>query len=235
MSEMSYQERIALLRYVAESVAKDPSLMRDVMSAMTEGLQNKLDQVNQMRVDAEVSVCWLLDKVPKSALTKEPGMMVKAKKVVVNSGMFSGTVHAQTLAKEIMVGEEMEKQHDEDYKRQAKEEQMAQDQKLRDDREKNRQRKNPVSTIPAEDVAVSVATGNSTLTPFRIANGKGPYSLHGWVLVVNEKNPTKAQERSYLYVGIGARGRDCYATEELAVAAVAKITKMGEDKMRNEP
>lgn len=234
MAKMNIEQRMVFLHYVADCVAADPTLMRDVMSAMTEGLQKRLDEANQMRVDAEVSVSWLLGVTPKSALEREPGMAVKAKKVVVNSGMFSGTTHASELAKEIMVGEEVEKLDAEDAKRMAEDERKARDQRLRDNREKERQRKKPVSTISASDVCMDVAAGNSTLKPFRIANGDGPYSLHGWALVVNEPNPVKPQEPGYLYVGTRTLGRDMFATEADANEAIKSIVDIGNVRMKDE-
>jgi len=231
---MNHEQRMVFLRYVADSVAEDPSLMRDVMSAMTEGLQSKLQQAHQMRVDAEVSVSWLLGVVPKSALDREPGMAVKAKKVVVNSGMFSGTVHASELAKQIMVGEEIIKLDAEDAKEMAEEERKARDRTLRFNREKERQRKKPVSVIAASDIAMSVAAGESKIKPFLIANGEGPYSRHGWALVVGEDKPVKSQEQSYLYVGTRVLGRDMFATEAEAYDAITSIKECGISKMQDE-
>lgn len=232
--KMTHEQRMVFLRYVADCVAVDPSLMRDVMMAMTEGLQNKLDQVQQMRVDAEVSVCWLLDKVPKSALAREPGMTVKAKKVIANSGMFSGTVHAQTLAKEIQVAGEVEKLDDQEAKQLAEEERKSRDRTLRFNREKERQRKKPVSVIAASDIAMSVATGEAFLKPFLITNGDGPYSRHGWALVVGEENPVRPQEQSYLYVGTRVLGRDMFATEDEALEAIKGIKECGLRRLQDE-
>uniref|UniRef100_A0AB39CD98 Uncharacterized protein n=1 Tax=Pseudomonas phage HRDY3 TaxID=3236930 RepID=A0AB39CD98_9VIRU len=231
---MTHEQRMVFLRYVAECVADDPSLMRDIMGAMTEGLTNKLDQVNQMRVDAEVSVCWLLDKVPKAALAKEPSMTVKAKKVIVNSGMFSGTVHANVIGAEIMDGERLEEEHNKARSEQDKAARAAHNQKLRENRERARHAKKPVATITAQSVARSVATGESKLAPYKVASGKGEWSFHAWVIVVNEEAPSKPQEQSMLYVGAPVQGRDVFASEELALQAIGNIIEHGKSLLQDE-
>lgn len=98
---MDYNAKQQFLAYVCEMVEKGEVSVAELVAAGTQALENRYEKVNQMRVDAEFALTMVVDLVPKSKHEKHVVAMTKAKKVLVRSGSFEGTVLAQQLAQEI--------------------------------------------------------------------------------------------------------------------------------------
>jgi len=100
---LSYDEQIQILNMVETLVAQYPEMQTRVIERCTRGMQNRYDTVNEMRTDAETAVVMLLDLVPKSKQVAEKHQyaLTLAKRAVVRSGMFAGSVMADNLEAEL--------------------------------------------------------------------------------------------------------------------------------------
>lgn len=227
MSDFDPMKKERFFQNVADVIEEHPEWMGPLVIAMQGAVMRKLNKVNDMRVEAEYSLAAIIDLVPKKKLDDHPAISVKAKRVLSQCGSFDGTEYAKQLEQEITAGtlrisaEKEQRQEDE-----AKAE-KGRRQRLRENRERERFKKHPVCLITGDVFAKSVAKGESKLTPYKITGGKDNWEFHAWVLVVNEDEPTKAQENSMLYVGDKPAGRWVYASEEDAREAIAAITEHG--------
>lgn len=213
--------------YVAEVIATNPEWMGQLIMTVQGAVLEKLAHTNAARGEAEFALMGIIDLVPKKKLDDNPAAATKAKRVLSQCGAFVGTEYAKQLEQEITAGTlrisaQREQQKADDA--QAEKERV---QRLRENRERERHKKHPVSTITGESLAWSVANNQSHIKPYKVDSGKGLWSFHAWVLVVNEEAPSQAQERSMLYVGDGLRGRYTFATEADALTSIEEITNYG--------
>jgi peroxiredoxin len=100
---MTYDEQMQILNMVEVLVTQYPEMQTRVIERCTRGMQNRYESVNEMRTDAETAVVMLLDLVPKSKQTQEKHQyaLTLAKRAVVRSGMFAGSVMANNLEAEL--------------------------------------------------------------------------------------------------------------------------------------
>lgn len=221
--KLSYTERMVFLETICNMVADDATLMPDIINSLMEGRERAYRQVNELRVNAETSLAFFFSLVPKASLDKNPGMAIKAKKTLIDSGMFAGTAMARQLEADVEIGEVELAEHEAESKKESKRQQIAHWQLLRARREQVRHKKRPVATINAGNAAKTLTQYPDTpIIPLEIRSGKDNWDLHAWVLTFNEEAPDIERQYSMLYVG-GDHGRDTYASEELALAAVESI------------
>lgn len=97
---MTYEERFAFLNLIRENVGKDHTLIQDIMRACTEGVTQKLDLVNERRVEAETCLCMTFDMIPESKMKKSPAIASRVKKALNESMAFAGTPFAERLKQE---------------------------------------------------------------------------------------------------------------------------------------
>lgn len=217
--------------YVAETISENPEWMGQLIMTVQGAIMEKLSRTNDARGEAEFALLGIMDLVPKKKLDAHPAAATKAKRVLSQCGAFAGTEYAKQLEQEITAGTlrisaQREQQKADDA--QAEKERV---QCLRENRERVRHKKHPVSTITGESVAQSIATGESFLKPYKVDSGVGAWSFHAWVLTVNEEAPSQPQERSMLYVGDGLRGRYTFATEADAMTSIEEITNYGRKQL----
>lgn len=222
---LSAVEAEMFLTNVGQVMFANPELMAQLFTRVQVAVLAKLEQVNDMRVEAEFTLMSVYGLVPAKKLQDNPVIEVRAKKVLMESGAFAGTQMAEQFERDITGGEQTISANREQAKLEDAEKERGRRQRLRNARERERQKKEPVATITPEGVAKSVASGESKLTPYKITGGKDEWNFHAWVLVVNEESPSKPQERSMLYVGEGNQGRFTYATIDEAHAAMAEIAE----------
>lgn len=100
---MSYDEQLQILNMVEALVTQYPEMQTRVIERCTRGMQNRYDTVNEMRNDAETAVVMLMDLVPKSKQTQEKHQyaLTLAKRAIVRSGSYGGTVMANNLEQEL--------------------------------------------------------------------------------------------------------------------------------------
>lgn len=100
---LSYEEKQQILNMVETLVAQYPEMQTDVIERCTRGMQRRYETVNEMRCDAETAVVMLMDLVPKSKQTQEKHQyaLTLAKRAIVRSGMYGGSVMANNLEAEL--------------------------------------------------------------------------------------------------------------------------------------
>lgn len=100
---MSYDEQVQILNMVEALVTQYPEMQTRVIERCTRGMQNRYESVNEMRCDAETAVVMLMDLVPKSKQTQEKHQyaLTLAKRAIVRSGMYGGSVMANNLEAEL--------------------------------------------------------------------------------------------------------------------------------------
>ena len=225
--QMTHEQREAFLHLVQEMVRKEPSLLPQIIARATAGLEKRVYESNQQRYQAENALLSVYDMIPKAKLEASPAVAVRVKKVLAESGAFCGTSFANDLASEIMEDEDKLLAKEAAEKEQSKEERARYFQKNRENRERVRQKKKPVSLIKANDVAQAVYEGKATLTPMRIGSGKDMWNTHAWVIVVNDTNPSQSQESSHVYVGKNPEGREVFGDEAETRKRIRAIVDLG--------
>jgi hypothetical protein len=227
MSDFDPMKKERFFQHVMDVIEEHPEWMGPLILSMQTAVMNRLNHVNDMRVEAEFALASVIDLVPKKKLDDHPAISVKAKRVLSQCGSFDGTEYAKQLEQEITAGTMRISAEKEQRREDEAKEEKARRQRLRENRERERYKKHPVSLISGDALAKSVAKGESKLTPYKIAGGRDEWNFHAWVLVVNEDNPQKAQENSMLYVGDKPAGRWVYASKEDACEAIAAISEHG--------
>ena len=103
---LTYDEQLQILNAVENLVSQYPEMQTRVIERCTRGLMNRYDTVNAMRNDAETAVIMLMDLVPKSKQTQEKHQyaLTLAKRAVVRSGSYGGTLMANNLEAELIAG-----------------------------------------------------------------------------------------------------------------------------------
>lgn len=99
---MNFESKQQFMAAVGAMVQGGHVTIAELVDVGTHALEQKLERVNQMRVDAEFALTMIVDLVPSSKHAKHAVAMTKAKKVLVNSGSFAGTEMAEKLKAEIM-------------------------------------------------------------------------------------------------------------------------------------
>lgn len=98
---MDYASKMQFLAQVRAMVASRQVSIAELVDAGTHALEQRFDKVNDMRVEAECALSMVVDLIPVSKHVKHETAMVRAKKVLVNSGMFAGTEYTERLQQEI--------------------------------------------------------------------------------------------------------------------------------------
>lgn len=100
---MDFVSKNQFLSLVQELVASRQVTVAELVSAGTRALEERYDEINQKRCEAETALLMVVDLVPEAKQKKHPAIMVRAKKVMIESGSYSGTVYTDRLKEEIMV------------------------------------------------------------------------------------------------------------------------------------
>lgn len=97
MKKMTFSEELAFLAMIRDAVHQDPTLTQKIVGACMEGTTQRLDQVNDLRVNAEFALTMAYSMIPESKLEKNPLHAQKIMRVLVDSAAFTGTPMVQEL------------------------------------------------------------------------------------------------------------------------------------------
>lgn len=97
MNRVTDTEKEDFLHLVKEVVKSDPGMFKEIVNACSQAVHEKLATVNELRVEAETSLCSAYDLIPESERTKHPSILARIKKVLKNSGLLKGTKFAEEL------------------------------------------------------------------------------------------------------------------------------------------
>mgnify|MGYP001761613248 CR=1 FL=1 len=97
MKKMTFSEELAFLSMVRDAVNQDPTLTQKIVGACMEGTTQRLERINDLRVNAEFALSLAYSMIPDSKLEKNPLHAQKIKRSLVDSGSFHGTPMAEEL------------------------------------------------------------------------------------------------------------------------------------------
>lgn len=101
----AYEQRQAFLNLVEAQLESNPELFVDVIERMNRGVQNRINKINVLRVDAESALVLAYDLIAESKLKRNPTAATRIKKVLVSSGLISGSNMAKQLQAELQLEE----------------------------------------------------------------------------------------------------------------------------------
>lgn len=103
---MTYDEKQQVLNMVEKVVSLYPEMQTEIIERCTRGMLARYERVNEMRTDAETAVVMLMDLVPKSKVVQEKHQyaLTLAKRAIVRSGSYGGTVMSDRLEAELTAG-----------------------------------------------------------------------------------------------------------------------------------
>lgn len=103
VKHMTYDEKQTVLNMVEKVVSMYPEMQTEIIERCTRGMMTRYERVNEMRTDAETAVIMLMDLVPKSKQVAEKHQyaLTLAKRAIVRSGSYGGTVMADNLEAEL--------------------------------------------------------------------------------------------------------------------------------------
>lgn len=224
MSKMNTVERQQFLAMVRKVVGDNPDMLGQIIIAAQQGIEERLEKVNEQRVNAEFALSSIFDLVPKKSLDARPLVAVKAKRVLMESGAFAGTEFANQLKAEIAEGEALAVQ-----KREGEEE--AKRRRIRFHREKMRQKRSPVSTIGADDIISGLVAGRNTLLRAWNVTPRDAVAVDSWAIVVGCATTRIEQEQSLVYLGAPHTGRQLFATDWDASEEINRIRQAARDEV----
>ena len=105
-TKLDYVSKNQFLALVQELVASRHVTVAELVAAGTRALEERCDKINVQRCEAETALLMVIDLVPEAKQKKHSAAMIRAKKVLIESGAYSGTVYTDRLKEEIMTKEE---------------------------------------------------------------------------------------------------------------------------------
>lgn len=92
--------------FLTSLISARPELRKTINDAVYDGIESRMNSINDMRVEAETTLIMAAGLISKKKFAEDTLHNTRIKKVLLNSGFLGGTAYAKQLAKEIQVTED---------------------------------------------------------------------------------------------------------------------------------